>query len=104
MALTRRYAPAFNPGEASTIGLDFSHLLPPGVGISTCTVAAFTNTSPPVASSDFIFGTVTARGRNVWCTISGGVAGTDYQIRWNATGTDGNVWPRTTLLLCALTS
>ena len=33
-----------------------------------------------------------------------GVDGKDYQLRWSATDTSGNVFPRTALLLCAQTS
>jgi hypothetical protein len=33
MALTRRYQPSFSPSEVTVIGMDFSPLLPPGIGI-----------------------------------------------------------------------
>jgi hypothetical protein len=36
--------------------------------------------------------------------LTGGVSGTDYQIKWTATDSAGNVWPRTALVLCADTS
>jgi hypothetical protein len=85
--------------------MDFSAVVPPGVGIASGTLTFQTNTVPPTSSSDF---TVTiaplATGRALYATISGGVSGTDYQLTWTAIDTDGNVWPRTSLLLCAPTS
>lgn len=104
MPLSRRYAPEFGPGESSIVGLDFSYVIPPGVGISSGTLDVFTNVAAPVASQDFTVGEVTVRGRVLYASLSGGVDGTDYQLRWSATDTSGNVWPRTALLLCALTS
>jgi hypothetical protein len=104
MPLSRRYTPEFCPGESSVIGLDLSTVIPPGVGISTGTLAIFTNVATPVASTDFTIGEVTIRGRTLYASISGGVDGKDYQLRWKATDTEGNVWPRTALLLCAQTS
>ncbi|HEX8827423.1 MAG TPA: hypothetical protein VF778_04855, partial [Xanthobacteraceae bacterium] len=67
-------------------------------------LAILTNVVPPVASSDFTVGTVTIRGRVLYASLSGGVDGTDYQLRWTATDTDGNVFTRTGLVLCAETS
>jgi hypothetical protein len=104
MAITRRYQPPLAQGEASTIGLDYSHILPPGIGLASATIAQFINTNPPTATTDFTLGTPTTRGRNVWATISGGTPGTDYQIRWTAIDSVGNTWPRTTLILVADTS
>jgi len=103
--LSRRYTPEFPPGEASVIGLDYSFVIPIGVGIETASLDVFTNTANPLpADDDFDLGEVTVRGRVVYCSISGGVEGRDYQLRWTATDTDGNVWPRTAMLLCAQTS
>jgi hypothetical protein len=84
--------------------MDFSFIIPPGVGISSGTLAIYTNVASPVASSDFTIGPVAATGQSIYASLSGGVAGTDYQLRWTATDTDGNVWPRVALLLCSLTS
>lgn len=33
MPLSRRYSPEWSPGDAATIGMDFSSILPPGIGI-----------------------------------------------------------------------
>jgi hypothetical protein len=91
-------------GETVTIGLDMSAVLPPGIGLTTASISTATNTTPPVASTDFTFGPVSMRGRQAWCTISGGVADTDYQLTWILTDTASNVWPRTVLLKCANTA
>ena len=104
MPLSRRYTPEFAPGESSIVGMDFSYVVPPGVGLVGGGLAIFTNVASPVVSADFSVGTVTVRGRTLYASLSGGTDGTDYQLRWTATDSDGNVWPRTALLLCAQTS
>lgn len=105
MPLSRRYSPEHPPGEGCNFGLDFSPVIPPGVGISTASLAIFTNKVPPLsADSDWVKGAVNISGRIVYANLAGGLDGTDYQLRWTATDTDGNVWPRTTLILCASTS
>jgi len=105
MPLSRRYTPEHAPGEKGDYGLDYSFVVPPGVGLAFGTLAIFTNVASPVdASADFVIGPVTVQGRAIYANLSGGVAGKDYQLRWSATDTDGNVWPRTALVLCAQTS
>ena len=104
MPMSRRYSPEHPPGESCNIGLDYSPLIPPGVGVVGGSLAIFTNVAVPLPSADFSIGPVTINGRTVYARISGGVEGTDYQLRWSATDTQGNVWPRTCLLLCAQTS
>jgi hypothetical protein len=104
MPLSRRYTPEFPPGEKSNVAYDFSPIVPPGVGLASGTLAIWTNTVPPVLSTDFTIGPVSVRGRALYASITGGVEGKDYQLRWQATDTDGNVWPRTGLLLCGQTS
>jgi hypothetical protein len=85
--------------------MDFSFVIPPGVGISTGAVHLYTNTVPPVAAdTDWVIGAVSVRGRAVYASLTGGVEGKDYQVRWSATDSDGNIWPRTALVLCAQTS
>jgi hypothetical protein len=85
--------------------LDFSFIIPIGVGISSGTLAIFTNTANPTpADSDWQKGPVTIRGRAIYANLAGGVEGTDYQLRWSAADSQGNTWPRTTLVLCAQTS
>jgi hypothetical protein len=65
----------------------------------------YTNTVPPVAAdTDWVIGAVSVRGRAVYASLTGGVEGKDYQVRWSATDSDGNIWPRTALVLCAQTS
>jgi len=61
-----------------------------------------------VASSDFTIdpnlGVQIRGGRSLLAFITGGVAGQDYQLRWVAQDSRGNLWQRTGLLLCARTS
>ena len=105
MPLSRRYTPEHPPGESCLYGLDYSYVIPPGVGISSGTVTIMSNTVPPAdATADWTIGTVNVRGRAIYARLSGGVEGKDYQIRWTAVDTDGNTWPRTCLQLCAQTS
>jgi hypothetical protein len=105
MPLSRRYTPEKAPGESSVFGMDFSYLIPVGVGISSGALAIATNTSPPVAADgDWTKGTVSVHDRTLYATLGGGKAGTDYQLTWTATDSNGNIWPRTALCLCALTS
>ena len=106
MPLSRRYTPEIAPYESCQIGMDFSFVIPPGVAISSGTVGCFTNTANPIMSSDLSLGAVTVRGRTLYApiTATGAALGKDYQLRWSATDSQGNIWPRTALLLCAYTS
>ena len=50
---------------------------------------------------------VAVQGRLLYATVTAipvGPDGVDYGLIWTATDTDGNVWPRTALVLCAYTS
>jgi hypothetical protein len=106
MPLSRRYTPEHPPGEECFFGLDYSFLIPPGVGIASATVEIWTNTPGDVQpSQDWTLETpVHIEGRTVFAKLTGGIEGTDYQIRWIVTDTRGNIWPRTALVLCAQTS
>lgn len=104
MPLSRRYSPEHPPGESCSIGMDFSFLIPPGVGVTAGSLAVFTNVAVPLASADFTIGPVSVHGRTIYANVSGGVEGQDYQFRWTAFDTRGKSWPRTALLLCAQTS
>ena len=105
MPITRRYTPAWAPGEVSLIGMDFSYVIPPGIGIANGTVHFFNNLAVPIASdTDFTIGPVQVLGRVLYCNLSGGAEGKDYQVLWTATDTQGSVYPRTALLGCAPTS
>jgi hypothetical protein len=104
MPLSRRYTPEHAPGDQCIYGLDFSYLIPPGVGIASGALTIWTNTVAPVQSSDFTIGAINIIGRTLYANLAGGVDGTDYQVRWKATDTSGNVWNRTALVLCAETS
>ena len=105
MPLSRRFTPEHPPGENCSFGIDFSFVVPPGVGLSSGALSIFTNTAAPVpADGDWIKGPVNVRGRALYAMLSGGVAGTDYQLKFTAVDTAGNTWPRTALILCADTS
>jgi hypothetical protein len=104
MPLSRRYSPEHPPGEKCNYGFDFSFIIPPGVGIKTGALTIWKNVVPAVQSTDFTIGAVSVLDRTVYASLTGGVEGTDYQLRWVATDTDGNIWPRTCLQLCAQTS
>lgn len=105
MPLSRRYSPEKPPLEDTLFGMDFSFILPPGVGISGGQLDIFTNTQPPVAAdADFTKGAISNRGRALYCMLGGGRDGIDYQLRWEMWDTAGNTWQRTGLVLCAQTS
>jgi hypothetical protein len=106
MPLSRRYTPEHGPGDACSFGLDYSFVIPPGVGISAVTLKIYTNTTPMNdASADWtIVSGPSILGRAVYVLMTGGVSGTDYRLIWTATDTTNNTWRRTALLLCAETS
>lgn len=105
MPLSRRYTPEHAPGDSCSFGIDFSFVIPVGVGVANGAVAVFTNTADPAdASADWQIGPVEVRGRAIYANLAGGIEGRDYQIRWTARDTQGNVWNRTTMVLCAQTS
>ena len=105
MALSRRYRPEHPVGESCVFGLDFAPVIPPGKAVTSASLAIFTNTVPPVAAdADWTKGAVQVRDRVAYATLAGGKAGTDYQLVWTATDSDGFIWPRTALCLCSPTS
>jgi hypothetical protein len=105
MPISRRYSPEAAPGEQCMFGMDFAPLIPPGVGIQNGTLKIFTNTSPPApADADWVVTGLTWLDRTLYATLAGGKSGVDYMLTWTATDTQGNVWPRSALLLCAPTS
>jgi hypothetical protein len=108
MPLSRRYHPEMWPGEQSVFGMDFSTVIPPGVGVQSVTLIIQTNTNPPVATdaTDFIIGTVNWSDRTVYATIKslGPTSGKDYILIWTVNDTDGNLWIRAGLILVTYTS
>jgi hypothetical protein len=104
MPVTRRYSPEHPPGESCSFGLDFSFVIPVGVGIESGTLGIQTNTANPVDDGSWTIGAVQVLGRAIYAMLSGGVSGTDYQLVWTAVDTEGNTWVRTCLVLCAPTS
>ena len=105
MPLSRRFTPEHPPGENCSFGIDYSFIVPPGVSLASGSLAILTNSAAPAdASADWTIGPVTVRGRALYAMLTGGVAGTDYQLKFTAVDTAGNTWPRTALILCADTS
>lgn len=104
MSLTRRYHPEHAPGEDAIYGMDFSAIIPPGVGVQLGQVSIFTNAAVPQPAPELVPGPVATRGRTVYARLAGGTEGVDYQVRWQVVDTAGNIWPRTALVLCAQTS
>lgn len=100
MALTRRYGPSWPPGEAATIGMDFSALLPPGVALVSGELTIVVNVNPVQPQTDFAQAAVITRGRQAWCSIAGGHEGRDYACHWTVADSQGHTWERTALLLC----
>jgi hypothetical protein len=106
MPLSRRYSPEHPSSEECSFGMDFSAIIPVGVGIIGGAISIWRNTAPPTqADTEWTFVTpVTVRGRVVYCTLTGGIEGVDYQLVWTVNDTQGNTWQRTALCLCAQTS
>ena len=105
MPISRRYSPEKPPSESCVFGMDYSFVIPFGVGLASGTLEIFTNTVPPhEADDEWDVGDVCVRDRTLYATLCGGKHGIDYQLRWTATDTEGNIWPRTALCLCAETS
>jgi hypothetical protein len=105
MPLSRRYTPEKPPDEIAIFGMSFEDVIPIGVGIASGTLNIFINTVPPLlANQDWAIGPVSVRGRMLYASLGLGIFGTDYLLRWIATDTDGNVWPRVGLVLVSNTS
>lgn len=104
MAISNRYDPPHPPGETCNFALDFSPVIPLGVGIQSANLTILLNTNPPQSQDDWTLADPQIIGRRLYVQCGGGVEGTDYQFVWTATDSLGNVWPRTTLVLCASAS
>jgi hypothetical protein len=105
MPLSRRYTPEKPTAETSIFGMSFESVIPPGVGIASGVLDIFSNVVPPVdLKDDWTMGPVLVQGRVLYATLSGGKTGTDYILQWTATDTNGNIWPRSGLVLVAETS
>lgn len=108
MPLSRRYTPELAPGESSVFGMDFSYVIPPGVGIASATLQLIDNAPDALPITSITAGPVSVKGRTVYSTLTvvepTVAAGHDCQLIWTVTDTDGNIWPRTALVLCAATS
>lgn len=84
--------------------MDFSFVLAPGTAIVSASVAVLVNEAPPIATTDWTIGDVMINGSMVYARLTGGVESVDYQIRFTITDSDGNIFPRTALILCSQTS
>ena len=103
MPLSRRYTPELAPGEISVFGMDYSAVIPKGVGIASGALTISPNTAGGTGVSA---GAVSVHDRTLYATVTAqqSADGFDWKLLWTATDTDGNVWPRTGLVLCAATS
>lgn len=102
---TQRYLPNHSASEVCNFWLDFSLVIPFGVGIAAGGLSIFTNVAVPAAAdSDWTVGPVAVFGRAIYAQLARGNQNTDYQFRWFAEDTMGNQWVRTALCLCAETS
>jgi hypothetical protein len=106
MPISRRYSPEIAPLETSVFGLSFESVIPKGIGIASGLLQFLLNSQPPSLTSLLSAGPVSVQGRTLYATVTAQTTaiGLDFQLLWTATDTDGNVWPRTTLVLCAQTS
>jgi hypothetical protein len=106
MALNNRYQPSHPAGSAASYYLDWSAIFPPGVGITGGTLIITRNTVPPtpIQPGEWTITGQSVVGRRTYATLSGGTAGTDYRLNWQALDTLGGNWLRTCLLLAAQTS
>ena len=100
----RRYGVPKPVAEDAEFWFDFSRIIPKGVGIASATVVITTNTVPPLPATGLVAGPVQIDDRAVYATFTGGQDGIDHQVTWTATDTQGNIWPRTVLLLSANTT
>jgi hypothetical protein len=104
-ALSLRYHPPHHSEEVCTFGMNFDNVIPLGIGISSGTLQIQTNVVPPVdVTNAWIIDPIQVRNRALYATVNGGVTGTDYIFTWFATDTNGLIWPRSALVLCAPTS
>jgi hypothetical protein len=94
-----RYSPPWAPGDFNAIGIDMSLVIPAGIGIQDALFEVLTNSADFAVSPD-----PSIEERSVYVTMAGGVSGTDYQLKWTVSDSQGFLWHRTGLLLCALTS
>lgn len=103
--ISLRYHPPKDESEQSVFGMSFEHVIAKGSGIASGELQIDSNTVPPVEdTTDWVIGPVSIRGRALYATLSGGKVGSDYQLIWTATDSDGNAWVRTALCLVAQTS
>lgn len=104
MSLNNRYVPSHPAGQTIVYGLDFANILPEGVTIASGSVTVQYNTVPPTPTLDLTVNALPQAGRRMYARVSGGGAGRDYRLQWTANDNLGDIWIRTTLLLCAATS
>lgn len=99
-SMSTRYHPSHPVGEVCLFGMDFSFILPAGAAVSLASLVIFLNAAGGVAAPEWVVGPVQIDGLRVFARCSGGTEGNDYQFLWSVTDSDGNVFPRTALVLC----
>ena len=109
MPISRRYHPEIVPGESLVFGMDFSTIIPPGVGIASVGIGFQYNVNPPageVPPDVLTAGPVSWSDRTVYATVTAAqqAYGQDFRIAWQVTDTSGNTWQRFALVLCSYTS
>src|SRR5262245_55922299 len=107
MAISRRYRPEISAADINVFGYDFSPIIPPGVGLVEGSLQFNYNTNPPTAAAgELTAGPVSWYDRTLYATVTAqpNAFGKDFQLVWTAFDSQGNVWHRTGLVLCAFTS
>lgn len=104
MPVSRRYSPEWAPGDSAAIGMDFSPIIPSGVGIASGSLVIYTNSVTPAPATDFATAPCQIEDRVIYSVITGGTGGTDYRLIWVVYDTLGQRWGRSALMLCAPTS
>jgi len=114
MPLSRRYTPEFAPGETSVIGMDFSYVIPPGVGIQNADVGLFLNAraaargSPvsPADPNDYSISAASWLGRTLYATLTleHSALDKDFLVIWECLDFSFNHWSRSAMLMCTYTS
>ena len=105
MSLNNRYMPSHAVGDSCLYALDFSNILPLGVGFEgSVGFEVEYNTVPPTGQSDFTVGPPYFVGRRIYAQLSGGASAKDYRLTFTGGDSLGNTWSRSALLLCSATS
>jgi len=114
-----RYRP-FHTTDNAFFSMDWSPILPPGLGIVSTMLTVVRNTNPTQPAPEVAvslpaegnalwdealwdegqWGSMGIEGRITSARCSGGNAGTDYQFRWAIVDSADNTWGETAFALC----